>query len=467
VFTPRDRGQALRETVDNDGYERYFGLVESPFALTPNPRFLFKSRSITEGLAHVTRALKRREALVVITGDAGTGKTLLCRLALQQLEPRTFVCVITNPLLSRDELIRQLLTDFGVVSGQSGRPGQASGHELVRILQQFLASLDSLRAHAVIMIDEAQHLQPEVLEQIRLLSNFETDSSKLLQIVLVGQPELDRLLGTPALRQLEQRVSRRYELQPLVASEVQQYIERRLWIAHGGPDGLHDGRERTFWRVQFTAAAVHAITSLSGGLPRVINILCDRALEIAYRRRKKSIDAAEVLSAAEALKLKTPLKLKLASYRAVAAAVLTVVTAGAVFATGLFRSTPARDRAAVSVTATAPTPESDRAGSDSSPPNATTAAGAVAAEPTVAPLVVAETFAVIVASFRTPEPATALAARATGLGLPAFTRLVVGPWHQVVVGPYATRDEAQNAQAQLERAQVKGTRVAALQPRSE
>ena len=248
---------------------------------------------------------------------------------------------------------------------------------------------------------------------------------------------------------------------------MQQYIERRLWIAHGGPDGLHDGRERTFWRVQFTAAAVHAVTSLSGGLPRVINILCDRALEIAYRRRKKSIDAAEVLSAAEALKLKTPLKLKLASYRAVAAAVLTVVTAGAVFATGLFRSTPARDRAAVSVTATAPTSESDRAGSDSSPPNASPAAGAVAAEPTVAPLVVAETFAVIAASFRTPEPATALAARATGLGLPAFTRLVAGPWHQVVVGPYATRDEAQNAQAQLDRAQVKGTRVAALQPRSE
>ena len=167
MFTPRDRGQALRETVDNDGYERYFGLVESPFALTPNPRFLFKSRSITEGLAHVIRALKRREALVVITGDAGTGKTLLCRLALQQLEPRTFVCVITNPLLSRDELIRQLLTDFGVLSGQSGRPGQASGHDLVRILQQFLASLDSLHAHAVIMIDEAQHLQPEVLEQIQ------------------------------------------------------------------------------------------------------------------------------------------------------------------------------------------------------------------------------------------------------------------------------------------------------------
>ena len=134
MFTPPDRAQTRRDTVDSEGYERYFGLVESPFALTPNPRFLFKSRSITEALEHVTRALKRREALIVVTGDAGTGKTLLCRLVLQQLEPRTFVCVITNPLLTRDDLIRQLLTDFGVVSGQPGRPEQASGHDLVRTL---------------------------------------------------------------------------------------------------------------------------------------------------------------------------------------------------------------------------------------------------------------------------------------------------------------------------------------------
>jgi cell division septation protein DedD len=201
----------------------------------------------------------------------------------------------------------------------------------------------------------------------------------------------------------------------------------------------------------------------------VINILCDRALEIAYRRRKKSIDAAEVLSAAEVLKLHTPLRLKLASYRAVAAAALTVVMAGAVFATGLFRSTPGRDAAAVSVPATDSTSASDRGRSDPSPPNAalTPAAGAAAAEPIVAPLVAAETFAVIAASFRTPAPAADLAARASGLGLPAFTRTVIGPWHQVVVGPYATREEAQRAQAQLDAAQIRGTRVSALQPRSE
>jgi len=473
VFTPPDRAQTRRDTVDSEGYERYFGLVESPFALTPNPRFLFKSRSITEALEHVTRALKRREALIVVTGDAGTGKTLLCRLVLQQLEPRTFVCVITNPLLTRDDLIRQLLTDFGVVSGQPGRPEQASGHDLVRTLQQFLASLDSLRAHAVIMIDEAQHLQPEVLEQIRLLSNFETDRSKLLQIILVGQPELDRLLGTPALRQLEQRISRRYQLQPLGASEVRQYIERRLWIAHGGPDGLHDGREHTFWRVQFTAAAMRAVTSLSGGLPRVINILCDRALEVAYKRRKKSIDAAEVLSAAELLRFPTSLKLKLASYRAIAAAALTIVTAGGVFATGLLhsRSAPARDTAAPSTPGPAldPASQSDRAKLDAVPPNATALAGASAinAHPAIAPLVAVESFTVVAASFRTPERAAALAARATELGLPAFTRIVAGPWHQVVVGPYVSRDEAQTAQKQLDAARIMDTHVVSMPPGAE
>jgi general secretion pathway protein A len=468
VFTPRDRAQTRRDTVNHDGYERYFGLVESPFALTPNPRFLFKSRSISEGLEHVTRALRRREALVVVTGEVGTGKTLLCRLVLQQLEPRTFVCVISNPLLSRDDLIRQVLTDFGVVSGRLARPEQANGHDLVRILQQFLASLDSLRAHAVIMIDEAQHLQPEVLEQIRLLSNFETESSKLLQIILVGQPELDRLLGTPELRQLEQRISRRFQLQPLGASEVQQYIERRLWIAHGGPDGLHDGRERTFWRVRFTASAVRAVTSLSGGLPRVINILCDRALEIAHQRGKKSVDAGEVLSAAEVLKFPTSLKLKLASYRAVAAAVITVVTAGGVFATGLLHRRPEPTRAIASPGAPGPAlnpvPESNFATSDSSPPDATSPAGAADAEPIVGPLVVAETFTVVAASFRTSEPAAALAARATNLGLPAFTRIVAGPWHQVVVGPYASRDEARKAQAQLDAAEIKNTHLVATQP---
>jgi general secretion pathway protein A len=473
VFTPRDRVQARRDIVDTDGYERFFGLVESPFALTPNPRFLFKSRSISEALEHVTRALRRREALIVVTGEAGTGKTLLCRLVLQQLEPRTFVCVITNPLMSRDDLIRQVLTDFGVVSGVPGRLEQASGHELVRTLHQFLASLDSIHAHAVVMIDEAQHLQGEVLEQIRLLSNFETDSSKLLQIILVGQPELERVLSTPELRQLKQRISRRVELQPLGAGEVQHYIERRLWIAHGGPDRLLDGRARSFWRVQFTATALRAISGLSAGLPRVINILCDRALEVAYHRRKKSIDAAEVLSAAQMLKFQTPLTLKLASYRAVAAALLTVVTAGGVFAMGLLhtRSAPIPD----GPSASAPGPVVDeasapaRAISDSSPPNASTPTGtsATVATPPATPLVAIETFSVVAASFRTPDRAAALAGSATGLGLPAFTRVVDGPWHQVVVGPYASRDEALAAQEQLNRAQIRGTRVVATQPGAE
>jgi general secretion pathway protein A len=295
-----------------EGYERFFGLNETPFSLAPNPRFLFESASHAAALAQVAYALERREPLVVITGEIGIGKTLLCRTVLQRLERKTFLSVITDPLLERDDLLKQLLQDFGVISKDRTRLTKASRHELIQTLQAFLTSLVPIQAHAVVIIDEAQHLQPDVLEQIRLLSNIDDERGTMLQIILVGQKDLEPLLSRPELRQLHQRVSRRFQLKPLSADEVQQYIEHRLALARGGKapsqapgaeelERAMDEWEKTKAGVEFTPDAIQAVSKLAGGLPRVINLVCDRSLEAAYGFRLRTIDLPLINTAARAL----------------------------------------------------------------------------------------------------------------------------------------------------------------------
>jgi general secretion pathway protein A len=298
------------ETVK--GYEGFFGLNETPFSLAPNPRFLFESASHAAALAQVAYALERREPLVVITGEIGTGKTLLCRTVLQRLERKTFLSVINDPLLERDDLLKQLLEDFGVISKDRTRLTKASRHELIEALQAFLTSLASIQAHAVVIIDEAQHLLPEVLEQIRLLSNIDDERGTMLQIILVGQSDLERLLSRPELRQLQQRVTRRFELKPLNADEVQQYIEHRLALARAGnapsqtPGAKELERAMAEWEdtaagVRFTPDAIQAVSTLAGGVPRVINLVCDRSLEAAYAFRRRTIDLPVINTAAREL----------------------------------------------------------------------------------------------------------------------------------------------------------------------
>src|SRR5216683_3163852 len=197
----------LEQPVRLGRYEPFFGLNKAPFSLAPDLRFLFESASHAAAFAQVAYALERREPLVVITGEIGTGKTLLCRTVLQRLERKTFVSVIDDPLLERDDLLKQLLQDFGIISKGRTRLTNASRHELIQTLQAFLTSLVPIQAHAVVIIDEAQHLQPDVLEQIRLLSNIDDERGTLLQIILVGQTDLEPLLSRPELRQFQQRVS--------------------------------------------------------------------------------------------------------------------------------------------------------------------------------------------------------------------------------------------------------------------
>jgi len=320
-------------------WEKFYGFYRRPFSLTPDLRFAFNSRSHASAVEQVTQALKRREGLIVVTGDIGTGKTMLCRSLLDTFETRTFLCVVLDPRLTVDELLRQVLTDFGLLSRRAPAAadpaGAASRHQLVTTLQQFLASLVPLNAHAVVMIDEAQQLQPDLLEQIRLLSNFETDEAKLLQIVLVGQPDLDAVLQRADMRQLNQRVARRCELHPLSAEEIREYIGRRIAVASEPPAGVAvistdvTGPARPV--VEFDSSALAAIAGLSAGIPRVVNTICDRALEIGHQRQARVLDAGIVGAAAEQLKL-TPPRLAID-----AAAVVEPPTVDAPASTGLGR----------------------------------------------------------------------------------------------------------------------------------
>ena len=174
-------------------YEDFYGFVQPPFSLTPDPRFLYRSESHDVALQQVWQAIRRKEGFIVLTGDIGTGKTTLCRTLLEQFDQTTFTALILNPFLSVEELLREVLMSFGVVSKdalKTGRLATASKHELVRTLHDFLLSLVPLHGSAVLIIDEAQHLSPEVLEEIRVLSNLETNDQKLLQVVIVGQLNL-------------------------------------------------------------------------------------------------------------------------------------------------------------------------------------------------------------------------------------------------------------------------------------
>jgi type II secretory pathway predicted ATPase ExeA len=272
-------------------YESYYGFAEKPFSLTPDPKYLYRSESHANAFDLLQYAIKRREGFVAITGDIGTGKTTLCRALLEQIDRTTFTALVLNPFVTEEELLKRILQDFGVVSRDDtrGRLGTATKQELIETLYDFLLSLVPLKASAVLIIDEAQNLPMAVLEQIRILSNLETDKEKLLQIILVGQLELQALLRAPELRQLDQRISIRYELQPLDRDAVAAYISHRLTIA-GATSA-----------VAFTSDAIDAVHRFSSGIPRLINLLCDRALLAGFSVHAPRITAEHVAQAANGL----------------------------------------------------------------------------------------------------------------------------------------------------------------------
>src|SRR5690348_6936993 len=278
-------------------YESYYGFVEKPFSLTPDPKYLYRSESHANAFDLLQYAVRRREGFVAITGDIGTGKTTLCRALLEQIDRTTFTALVLNPFLTEEDLLKRILQDFGVLSREEAKStamASVSKQELVETLYDFLLSLVPLKANAVLIIDEAQNLPLPVLEQIRILSNLETDKEKLLQIILVGQLNLGLLLRSPQLRQLDQRVSIRYELEPLDRETVGHYIAHRLAIAGGSA------------AVTFAPRALDAVHRLSGGIPRLINLICDRALLAAFSLRVNRVSREMVVEAGDSLDLRRP-----------------------------------------------------------------------------------------------------------------------------------------------------------------
>ncbi len=275
-------------------YESYYGFVEKPFSLTPDPKFLYRSPSHAGAFELLQYAIRRREGFVVITGDIGTGKTTLCRALLEEIDRTTFTALVLNPFLSEEDLLKRILQDFGIISRDEVKRGtlaHVTKQELIDALYDFLLGLIPLKASAVLIIDEAQNLPLSVLEQIRILSNLETDKEKLLQIILVGQLNLQPLLRSPELRQLDQRVSIRYQLEPLDKDGVAAYVAHRLAIAGGSGS------------VSFTGKALETVHRLTDGIPRLINLICDRALLSGFSERVNRITPEMVVHAADSLEV--------------------------------------------------------------------------------------------------------------------------------------------------------------------
>jgi general secretion pathway protein A len=255
-------------------YAAYFGLKENPFSLSPEPRYLFLSEQHRDALNCMIYGIKEKKGFVLISGDIGTGKTTICRSLINLLDDSVETALIFNTAISDLDLLETVIGEYGIaiISGSKTKKNY------IDVLNDFLLRNFAAGKTAVLVIDEAQNLSHGVLEQIRMLSNLETETEKLIQIILIGQPELSNTLMLPALRQLNERITVRYDLKPLSSPEVREYIQHRLKVAQG-PGSL-----------KFTKGAFNLIYTFTEGIPRRINALCDRALLIAYTKNVSKID---------------------------------------------------------------------------------------------------------------------------------------------------------------------------------
>jgi len=256
-------------------YLKFFGLTEKPFELTPDPKFLFLTPGHREALAQLTYGIQEQKGFILMTGEVGTGKTTLLRTLVQRMNGQIETAFIINSTLPFDQILEYTLADFGVSD-----PGGSRAQRLMA-LNHFLIKQRRADRKTILIIDEAQNLSIETLEQIRLLSNFETTSDKLLQIVLSGQPELHAKLQLPELRQLKQRIALRCALAPMSEEQIEQYITSHLRVAGAR-------------RQPFTPAAINRIARYSEGVPRVVNMVCDHCLLSAYANQTREIDVDTV-----------------------------------------------------------------------------------------------------------------------------------------------------------------------------
>ncbi len=263
-------------------YTRFFGLSEKPFAITPDPRYLYLSERHAEALAHLLYGINESGGFIQLTGEVGTGKTTVVRTLLSRVPHHADVAVILNPRVTPVEFLLTICEELGIDIAEGDRD---SVKQMVDALNRRLLSAHAEGRRIIVIVDEAQNLSPEVLEQVRLLTNLETPTQKLLQIILIGQPELRELLDRTELRQLAQRITGRYHLEPLSREETQGYIRHRLRVA-GAAEEI------------FAPSALAEVHRLSGGIPRIINVNCDRALLGAYTQETRKVSAALVRRAA-------------------------------------------------------------------------------------------------------------------------------------------------------------------------
>jgi len=267
-------------------YEQFYGFREMPFNITPDPKFLFLAPSHQEALQHLRYGISEKKGFIVLVGEVGCGKTTICRKLLEEIDDRPVeTALILNPRLSETQLLKAILTELGIEKHRRSR------QELLTQLNEHLLGLVADGKDIVLIIDESQNMSFEALEHVRLLSNLETNTQKLLQIILIGQPELKAKLQAEELRQLRQRVLVYYELKPLPLDEVSRYIQHRLTLAGGNG------------RPTFTDRAVRSIFNVSGGIPRIINNVCDKAILSAFIRSRDQVNWWDVRRARKELRM--------------------------------------------------------------------------------------------------------------------------------------------------------------------
>ena len=477
---------------------RLAGHRESTLALLPPPPpFVYESRSYARAHHELTEAVRCRDGLTVVTGPSGAGKTMLVRTVLQQVDPPMFMSIVVNPFLGSGDLLRQILCDFGAVADPppSAGPERSSVNDLVVTLEKFLAAQLRQDARAVLVIDDAHALPPIVFEELRALTNLEANGMKRLQIFLVGQPALAWLLRMREGKPIAQRVSRRSVMQVLSRDEVADYIVRRLDAVHASPTvpgSLGDAPDPNGTNapvvaprelVRFTPAAIGMVAAISRRMPRAIDLMCDRSLEVALERGTPDIDCPLVVEAARRLEWPVPIWRRVSAPKALAAVAVSAAILVLALLPGkpLFNGASFSSRESESRQVTAPSAKDvQKVQNLQNRPNSQNRQTtqrlqshqdfqnfqSLESLPSPSgPLARTDSYLIVAGSFKSEQKTRQMTSQLVDQGLPAFFRQdPAGRWFALLIGPYVSAEEAKEAQKQLPIAEFPSTQIRLERP---